>query len=122
MHWVNFLPVGTEYKLCSNAKDYFLFFGRLSVEKGLMSLVKAYHKGNFKNKLYLVGDGPLREELENYVKENNLTEKVIFTGFQSGDALKNMLKRQSALFCRVNGTKTGLTLFLRLLHLASLPL
>ena len=92
MHWVNFLPVGTEYKLCSNAKDYFLFFGRLSVEKGLMSLVKAYHKGNFKNKLYLVGDGPLREELENYVKENNLTEKVIFTGFQSGDALKKYVE------------------------------
>ena len=92
VHWVNFLPVGTEYKLCSNAKDYFLFFGRLSVEKGLMSLVKAYHKGNFKNKLYLVGDGPLREELENYVKENNLTEKVIFTGFQSGDALKKYVE------------------------------
>lgn len=87
VHWVNFLPEETEYKLSDNVKDYFLYFGRLSVEKGIMSLVKAYKMGNFSNKLYLVGDGPLREELEDYVKSNNLTDKVIFTGFQSGDAL-----------------------------------
>lgn len=87
-----FLPSGTQYHLCKNIDDYFLFFGRLSVEKGLMSLVKAYHKGNFENKLYLVGDGPLRKELETYVKENNLTDKVIFTGFQSGDELKKYVE------------------------------
>ena len=74
VHWVNFLPSGTQYHLCKDIDDYFLFFGRLSVEKGLMSLVKAYHKGNFENKLYLVGDGPLRKELETYVKEYNLAD------------------------------------------------
>lgn len=88
VHWVNFLPVGTEYKLSGNTKDYFLFFGRISEEKGIMSLVKAYALGNFENPLYLVGDGPLRGELEEFVKEHNLTEKVIFTGFQSGEALR----------------------------------
>ncbi|MGN0450345.1 MAG: glycosyltransferase [Ruminococcus sp.] len=88
VHWVNFLPLGTEYKMSENTKDYFLFFGRLSVEKGIMSLVKAYELGGFENPLYLVGDGPLREELEDYVKTHNLSEKVIFTGFQSGDSLK----------------------------------
>ncbi|WP_418548050.1 glycosyltransferase family 4 protein [Ruminococcus bromii] len=92
VHWVNFLPSGTQYHLCKDIDDYFLFFGRLSVEKGLMSLVKAYHKGNFENKLYLVGDGPLRKDLETYVKENNLTDKVIFTGFQSGGELKKYVE------------------------------
>lgn len=93
VHWVNFLPAETEYKLCESTDDYFLFFGRLSAEKGLMSLVKAYKAGNFSNPLYFVGDGPLREELENYVKENDLTDRVIFTGFQSGDALKQYVAR-----------------------------
>lgn len=88
VHWVNFLPVGTEYKMSENVKDYFLYFGRLSVEKGLMSLVKAYHRGNFSNKLYLVGEGPLREELEEYVSSHHLEDKVIFTSFQKGEALK----------------------------------
>lgn len=88
VHWVNFLPAGTVYEQSKNVKDYFLYFGRISEEKGLRSLLKAYHMGNFENQLYFVGDGPLREELEEYVKVNNLTDKVIFTGFQSGESLK----------------------------------
>ena len=88
VHWTNFLPIGTEYGLSEKVQDYFLYFGRLSAEKGIMTLVRAYKKGNFENKLYLVGEGPLRAELEAYVKENRLEDKVIFTGFQKGDALK----------------------------------
>lgn len=88
VHWVNFLPDGTVYEQSKNVKDYFLYFGRISEEKGLRSLIKAYHMGNFENKLYFVGDGPLREELEEYAKANDLCDKVIFTGFQSGDSLK----------------------------------
>lgn len=92
VHWANFLPLDSEYKLSENIKDYFLFFGRISPEKGIMSLVKAYELGNFENPLYLVGDGPLKEELEKYVKEHNLSEKVIFTGFQSGENLKKYVE------------------------------
>lgn len=88
VHWVNFLPYETEYKISENVKDYFLYFGRISVEKGIMSLVKAFEKGNFSNQLFLVGDGPLKNELEQYVAEHNLKEKIIFTGFQSGSNLK----------------------------------
>lgn len=29
----------------------------------------------------MVGDGPLKKELENYTKELKLTNKIIFTGF-----------------------------------------
>lgn len=88
VHWVNFLPEGTVYEQSRNVKDYFLYFGRLTEEKGLRSLLKAYHMGDFENPLYFVGDGLLREELEEYVKANNLCDKVIFTGFQNGEKLK----------------------------------
>lgn len=87
-HWTNFLPSDTEYKVSEVVKDYFLFFGRLSEEKGIITLLKGYEKGKFSNPLYIVGDGPQRSLLEEYVSKQGLTEKVIFTGFQSGDKLK----------------------------------
>lgn len=92
-HITNFLPRNTEYKKHLDNDNYFLYFGRLSKEKGLMSLVKAYSKCGFNSKLYLVGEGPLRADLEEYVRENNLTEKVIFTGFQSGENLKKYIAK-----------------------------
>ncbi|MFA5714862.1 MAG: glycosyltransferase family 4 protein [Candidatus Paceibacterota bacterium] len=64
-----------------------LFLGRLEERKGLIYLLEAYK--NLQNKynnlrLIIVGDGPLREESENYVKQNNLKE-VHWEGTQTGD-------------------------------------
>lgn len=88
IHMTNFLPDGTVYSPVENVKDYFLFFGRLSPEKGVTTLLRAYAAGGFSNKLYFVGDGPLREEMQSYIDEHKLGGKVILTGFQSGEALK----------------------------------
>ncbi len=45
------------------SEDYALFFGRLSVEKGVLPLIEAWKKiDNFK--LKIVGDGPQREALK----------------------------------------------------------
>lgn len=44
--------------------DYFLFVGRLSEEKGLNILLKACEQGSFN--LKILGDGPLREKVEEY--------------------------------------------------------
>lgn len=93
VHWTNFLPLGTVYAPAEQTDDYFLFFGRLSEEKGVLSLIKAYEQGGFDKPLYLVGDGPLREQLEQYVSGRQLGDRVIFTGFQSGDALKDYVNR-----------------------------
>ena len=58
--------------------------GRLSPEKGqkdLIDVFKIVNKELPKTKLFIVGDGPLKQELENYTKELKLTDKIIFTGF-----------------------------------------
>ena len=58
--------------------------GRLSPEKGqkdLIDVFKMVNKELPKTKLFMVGDGPLKKELENYTKELKLTNKIIFTGF-----------------------------------------
>lgn len=91
VHMPNFLPEGTEYSL-STPGDYILYFGRLSHEKGTMTLLKAYEKANVERPLYYVGTGPIKEQLEDYVKENNLSDRVKLLGFKSGDELKTLVR------------------------------
>ena len=59
--------------------------GRLSKEKGHHYLFQALSElppgGSMQWKLLVVGDGPLRKQLEHQVTEHNLREQVIFTGF-----------------------------------------
>ena len=58
--------------------------GRLSEEKGqkdLIDVVNIVKEEISDIKLYLVGDGPLKENLEEYARELDLTKNIIFTGF-----------------------------------------
>lgn len=60
-----------------------LFVGRLAKEKNVMFLIDAQKKllKTMPNaKLLIVGDGPLREELENKVNKDKLDDSIIFTG------------------------------------------
>ncbi len=64
-----------------------LFVGRIEERKGLIYLLRAYrilekiHPPKFGGglRLIIVGEGPLKEKCQNYVKENNLRE-VYFEG------------------------------------------
>lgn len=93
VHITNFLPEDTVFEAADDVRDYFLYFGRLSFEKGVFTLIKAYEAGGFDNPLYLAGTGPLQEELQQYVKDHKLEDKVRFLGFQSGDTLKETVAR-----------------------------
>lgn len=63
-----------------------LYVGRLAVEKELEVLVKAcrYLAGG-PWRLMMVGDGPLRQELEQY-----RDERIIFAGYRSGEELRRI--------------------------------
>ena len=59
--------------------------GRLSPEKGIQYFIKGARivLSNVKNvKFIIVGDGPLRENLERLVYECRIKDNVIFTGYQ----------------------------------------
>lgn len=74
-----------------------LYVGRFSEEKSPMLLLKAYQKiSNSRKKLFLVGDGPLRKELENYVASEKLTG-VEFFGFQPKESLFNFYNTADVL-------------------------
>ena len=56
---------------------------RLSEQKGLTYLIEAMSLLTAKNiRLFIVGDGELRNELENKVEELNLQDSVIFLGYR----------------------------------------
>lgn len=61
----------------------FFFVGRLGSEKNLAFLLKSFYEAYQRNPhcaLFLVGEGPLREELRTWVEERGISPRVIFTG------------------------------------------
>lgn len=70
---------------------YFLYFGRLSAEKGLMSLLKTFT--SFPNqRLVIVGNGPEEKFLKKFVADNNM-ENVMFMGYLSGEKLSDIISK-----------------------------
>ena len=89
-HIKNFLPSGTVYVEGSRG-DYFLYFGRLSREKGIHTLIKAFSKAKIKEKLLIVGSGPEEDRLQSLVKKLGMKDKILFLGFKAGDELKKII-------------------------------
>lgn len=66
------------------SNPYICVVGRIEKVKGHIYLLEAFSiiaKKNDSLMLYIVGDGKERLVLEKFCKENNLLERVIFTGF-----------------------------------------
>lgn len=75
----------------------FLHVGRLSFEKDIDIVIKAFHilarKDGIDFSLYIVGDGPARKYLERMVKSYGMESKIHFMGKVSESILKQMYKR-----------------------------
>ena len=68
--------------------EYLVYFGRLSVEKGLPTLVKAAALAAVP--IVLVGTGPIEDELKTLARD--LGARVEFVGYQTGDALHRRIR------------------------------
>ena len=73
--------------------DYGLYFGRISVEKGIETLIKAYKKMPDKN-LVIMGDDSTSEaiRLKKYVGKKHLNN-IDFIGFKSGNELEEVIQK-----------------------------
>jgi len=89
-HIKNFLPAGTVYEPGSRG-NYFLYFGRLSKEKGIRTLIEAFSKAYVTQQLYIVGSGPEEEQLTQTVKELGMEDRILFLGFKKGSELKEIV-------------------------------
>lgn len=82
---LDLFPPGYEWE-----EDSIVYFGRISKEKGLLTLIQAAMESDLK--LKIIGDGPIRKELQSIVKEKDI-QNVFFLGFKSGDELRDEIKK-----------------------------
>ncbi len=89
----NFVPLADFQPSYEAAENSIVYFGRLSREKGLATLIRAVI--GLPVTLKLIGDGPQRPELEKMVKDAAL-DNVRFLGYLKGEALHREVR--SSLF------------------------
>jgi colanic acid/amylovoran biosynthesis glycosyltransferase len=74
--------------------------GRLCEQKGQLLLIEAAKRlaiAGIEFELILVGDGPLRSEIENLVEQYNLQKHVKITGWASGDEVLEQIIGSQAM-------------------------
>lgn len=90
----NFLV--TDPRPASQVGEGAVFVGRLTQDKGCRTLVHAWREVDPSIHLQIVGDGPLRAEMENYVREHRL-ENVKFCGLLPRAEVLQRMKRSAVL-------------------------
>lgn len=73
---------------------YFLFYGRLSKEKGILTLIDAWQKLGSRFKLKIAGKGDLLNEIVRKIELKN-EGNIELLGFKSGTELHNLIKHSS---------------------------
>ena len=81
----NFIDIEKTRKQEYNKLDYYCFIGRLSNEKGVVTLVKAARQLPYK--LKIIGEGPLMEELKILCKGTNIE----LVGYKQWPEIKELL-------------------------------
>lgn len=85
----NPLPVDTTYELGGGGGDYLLYFGRLSGEKGVQTLIDASRQAGCR--LEILGTGPMERELKDYAGRAGAAG-VAFRGYQTGPSLADYIR------------------------------
>ena len=93
----------------ASENPYFLFFGRISKEKGIDVLVDAFRNVAAdipRWHLIVAGDGPERASLEDSLVGDDISDRISFVGFKSGSALNDLISNAafavSGSRCREN--------------------
>jgi len=73
-------------------KDYYLYVGRLSQEKGLLTILEAFKRNG--KKLFIAGDGPLRESVLKIAKDY---PNIILKGFMNQQDLSLLYQKSKAV-------------------------
>lgn len=82
-----------DFKPVYEPGEYFLYFGRLSVEKGIATLIRAVAAS--RTTLKIAGTGPEEERLRTLAAQSNAS--VEFLGYQSGASLHDLIARARAV-------------------------
>lgn len=92
----NFIDAGKELINHNNA-DYILYYGRLSKEKGIESLIKAMTMINQNTKLKIVGQGPEFSNFRFLISRFKLNNKIELLDSKYGDELNQIIAQAKAV-------------------------
>jgi glycosyltransferase involved in cell wall biosynthesis len=89
-----------------NKEDYFLYVGRLSIEKGIDTIIEAF-RGSDRH-IRIIGDGDLRSKVEKAARNNS---NIHYLGSKPHNEVFDSLKKAKALIFASNWYETfGLTI------------
>ena len=83
----NFTIINPPLKAVGQTQDYYLYYGRISEEKGILELIEIFKKLNLK--LIVIGKGPLENEVKNNIKG---IINIEFLGPKYGEELFDYIK------------------------------
>jgi len=84
-------------------RSYLLYVSRLEPENNALGVIEAYKQVQTEMPLVIVGDAPYADQYKAQLKAA-ATEKVIFTGFQFGEAYQEL---QSNCYLYIQATEVG---------------
>ena len=73
-------------------EGYALYFGRISIEKGVINLINAFENTKQGN-LYIAGEGPEKQRLEQLIKEKKLENRVKMLGFLNKEQVLEAIRK-----------------------------
>ena len=89
----NFIDLGGFVPSYTWEENSLVYFGRLSQEKGLFSLIKAFKHLDLQ--LKVIGEGPLGQDLGYKVKKEEFNN-ILFLGYKRGEELKREITKSIA--------------------------
>lgn len=93
----------TQITPCYGHDKYFLFLGRMAHQKGTIYAIEAMKY--LKDTDYVLkitgtpGDSDEDNKIVEYIKENGLQDKIVFTGFKKGKELDELIDKCTAVVC-----------------------
>lgn len=85
----NFINIKHVNQLKKKSQNYYLYFGRISKEKGIITVLRAFEY--LKDlKLVVMGSGEFETELKKYILDHNL-KNIIYIGNKTGKDLEQVI-------------------------------
>ncbi len=94
VHLYNFYPLLSQSNPKTSKGSYFLFYGRLAPEKGVMTLIDTWKRLGNDVHLIIIGEGVMSAQIKDEIRENNL-HNVEFLGFRKGEELFSFIRDAS---------------------------
>jgi len=94
LHLYNFYPLLSQSNPNTHKGNYFLFYGRLAPEKGVMTLINTWKRLTKDVKLKIIGEGAMSALIKDEVKSSNLSN-IEFLGFRKGEELFDYIRNAS---------------------------